>query len=162
MSSSDFTQRRRQEHQVQATAEEVQHGPHGHGKEERAETADEMLDQLLNTPKKGQGEKSGTRPPDSTRRSSMEREVGEGVKALTGAGEKEAQKRVVAVQAGVGERKKAQKPAAVEEVTRPVSLPPEQPPGLEVVQGKGKGGLLSRWDPLRGVAGECASSCQNV
>ena len=110
-----------------------------------------MLDQLLedmsnmNTPKKGQGEKSGTRPPDSTRRSSMEKEVGEGVKALTGAGEKE-----------------AKKPAAVEEVARTVSLPPEQLPGLEVVQGKGKGGLLSRWDPLRGVAGECASSCQNV
>ena len=46
MSSSDFTQRRRQERQVQAAAhaEEVQHGTHGHGKEERAETADQMLD----------------------------------------------------------------------------------------------------------------------
>jgi hypothetical protein len=75
----------------------------------------------------------------------MEKEVGEGVKALTGAGEKE-----------------AKKPATVEEVARTASLPPEQLPGLEVVQGKGKGGLLSRWDPLRGVAGECASSCQNV
>ena len=155
MSSSDFTQRRRQEHQVQAAAvaEEEQHGSHGHGKDECAEAADQMLDRLLdemNTPGRGQGEKSGTRPPDSTRRSSMEREVGEGVKALTGAGEKEAQKRVVAVQAGVGERKKAQKPAAVEEVTRPVSLPPEQPPGLEVVQGKGKGGLLSAGVPFQG------------
>ena len=47
MSSSDFTQRRRQEHQGQAAAraEEVQQGPHG--KEERAETADEILDRLL-------------------------------------------------------------------------------------------------------------------
>ena len=35
MSSSDFTQRRRQEHRVQAAAhaEEEQHGTHGHGKE---------------------------------------------------------------------------------------------------------------------------------
>ena len=39
-------------------------------------------------------------------------------------------------------RKKAQKPAAVEEVTKPVSLPPEQLPRLEV-QGRGEGGLLS-------------------
>ena len=76
--------------------------------------------------------KSGTRPPESTRRSSMEKEGGEGVKALTGAGEKETQKPVAAVQAGAGE-KNAQKPAVVEEVARPVSLPPEQPPGLEVV-----------------------------
>ena len=110
MSSSDFTQRRPQEHQVQAAAvaEEEQHGSHGHGKDERAEAADKMLDRLLdemNTPGRGQGEKSGTRPPDSTRRSSMEREVGEGVKALTGAGEKEAQKRVVAVQAAVVKEK---------------------------------------------------------
>ena len=62
MSSSDFTQRRRQEHQVQAAAraEDVQHGSHGHGKEERAETADEVLDRLLE-------DKSGTRPPDSTK-----------------------------------------------------------------------------------------------
>ena len=87
MSSSDFTQRRRQEHQVQAAAgaEDVQHGSHGHAKDERAETADEMLDRLLEdmkTPGKEQGEKSGTRSPDSTRRSSIEREVGEGVKAL--------------------------------------------------------------------------------
>ena len=76
----------------------------------------------------------------------MEREVGEGVKALTGAGEKSAQKPVAALQAGAGE-KKAQKPAVVEEVARPVSLPPEQPPGLEVVQGKGQGGLLSGLTP---------------
>ena len=71
----------------------LQHRSHGHGKDERAETADQMLDRILdemNTAGKGQGEKSGTRPPDSTRRSSMEREVGEGVRALTGAGEKEA------------------------------------------------------------------------
>ena len=49
MSSSDFTQRRRQEHQVQAAAvaEEEQHGSHGHGKDERAEAADQMLDRLL-------------------------------------------------------------------------------------------------------------------
>ena len=50
VSSSDFTQRRRQEHQGQAAAraEEVQHG--SHGKEESAETADEMLDRLLDDP----------------------------------------------------------------------------------------------------------------
>ena len=94
MSSSDFTQRRRQEHQVQAAAraEDVQRGSHGHGKEE-PETADEMLDQLLEdmkTPGKEQGDKSGTRQPDSTRRSSTEREVGEGATALTSAGEREA------------------------------------------------------------------------
>ena len=43
MSSSDFTQRRRQEHQVQAAAraEDVQHGSHGQGKEKQAETADD-------------------------------------------------------------------------------------------------------------------------
>jgi len=70
-----------------------------------------------------------------------EKEVGEGVKALTGAGEKEAQKPVVAVQAGAGE-KRSQKPAAVEEVARPVSLPPEEPPQLEVGRGNGNGRLL--------------------
>ena len=73
MSSSDFTQRRRQEHQVQAAAhaEEEQHGSHGHGKEECAETADEKLDRLLeemSTPGKEHGEKQGqdhqTRPED--------------------------------------------------------------------------------------------------
>ena len=73
----------------------------------------------------------------------------EGVKALTGAGEKETQKPAAAVQAGAGE-KNAQKPATLEEVARPVSLPPEQPPGLEVVQGKGKGGLLSGLTPAVG------------
>ena len=99
----------------------VQHGPHGHGKEERG------------------GIRDKTRRPDATRRSSMEKEVGEGVKTFSGAG---AQKLAAAVQARAGE-KKAQKPAAAEEVARAVSLPPEQPPGLEVVQGKGKGGLLS-------------------
>ena len=62
MSSSDFTQRRRQEHQVQAAAhaEEEQHGSHGHGKEEREETADQMLDWLLeemDTPGQEHGEK---------------------------------------------------------------------------------------------------------
>ena len=61
MSSSDFTQRRRQERQVQAAAhaEEVQHGTHG--KEERAETADQMLDRLLeemNTPGQEHGGKN--------------------------------------------------------------------------------------------------------
>ena len=60
MSSSDFTQRRRQERQVQAAAhaEEVQHGTHG--KEDRAETADQMLDWLLeemDTPGQEHGEK---------------------------------------------------------------------------------------------------------
>ena len=151
MSSSDFTQRRRQEHQVQAAAraEDVQRGSHGHGKEE-PETADEMLDQLLEdmkTPGKEQGDKSGTRQPDSTRRSSTEREVGEGVTALTSAGEREALVQIVAVQAGAGE-KEAQNPAALEEVARPVSLPPEEPPGLEVVRGRGDGGLLSGLMPL--------------
>ena len=49
MSSSDFTQRRRREYQVQAAAvaEDEQHGSNGHRKEERAETADEMLDRFL-------------------------------------------------------------------------------------------------------------------
>ena len=48
MSSSDFTQRR-QEHQgqVAARAEEVQHGSHGKEERAEAETADEMLDRLL-------------------------------------------------------------------------------------------------------------------
>ena len=71
-----------------AAVEEVQHGPHGHGKR-RSETADEMLNRLLedtSKPGKGQREKSGTKPPDSTRRSSTAREVGEGVGAMTGAG----------------------------------------------------------------------------
>ena len=52
MSSSDFTQRRRQEHQGQAAAR---------AEEERAETADEKLDRLLeaiNTPGKEHGEKN--------------------------------------------------------------------------------------------------------
>lgn len=50
-----------------------------HGKQERAETADEMLDRLLqdmnteNTPAKEQGKKQGTIPQDSTRRSSMQK-----------------------------------------------------------------------------------------
>ena len=73
MSSSDFTQRRRQERQVQAAAhaEEVQHGTHGHGKEERAETADQMLDRLLeemDAPGQAHGEEQGqdhqTQPED--------------------------------------------------------------------------------------------------
>ena len=83
MSSSDFTQRRRQEHQGQAAAraEEVQHGTHGHGNEARVETADQMLDRLLeemNTPGKEHGEKTGTRSSDSTRRS-LTGKVGKGV-----------------------------------------------------------------------------------
>ena len=41
---------------------------------------------------------------------------------------------VAAVRAGAGERI-AQNPAAAEEVARPVSLPPEEPPGLEVARG---------------------------
>ena len=146
MSSSYFTQRRRQEHQSQAAAraEDVQHGSHGQGKEKQAETADEMLDRLLEdmkTPGKEQGDKSGTRPPDSTRRSSTEREVGEGVKALRSAGEKEALVQIVTVQAGAGE-KGTQNPAVGDEVARPVLLPPEESPGLEVVRGHGNGGLL--------------------
>ena len=51
-----------------------------------------MLNRLLedaSKPGKGQREKSGTKPPDSTRRSSTAREVGEGVGAMTGAGERE-------------------------------------------------------------------------
>ena len=128
MSSSDFTQRRRQEHQglAAARAEDVQHGSHGQGKDGQAETADEMLDRLLDdmkTPGKEQGEKSGTRSPDSTRRSLTEREVGEGVKALTSAGENKALVPVAAVQVGAG-GKEAQNPAMLEEVARPVSLPP--------------------------------------
>ena len=70
-----------------------------------------MLDRLLEDmtkPGKEQGDKSGTRPPDSTRRSSTEREVGEAVTALTSAGEREALVQIVVVQAGAGE-KEAQK-----------------------------------------------------
>ena len=89
MSSSDFTQRRRQERQVQAAAhaEEVQHGTHG--KEEREETADQMLDRLLkemDTPGQEHGGKTGTRSSDSTRRSLMGKGVGESGMALTSAG----------------------------------------------------------------------------
>ena len=151
MSSSDFTQRRRQERQVQAAAhaEEVQHGTHGHGKEERAETADQMLDRLLeemDAPGQAHGERTGTRSSDSTRRSLMEGEVGESVMALTGAGGSGALVQVAAVRAGAGERI-AQNPAVAEEVARPVSLPPEEPPGLEVVRGNGNGGLLSGLTP---------------
>ena len=151
MSSSDFTQRRRQERQVQAAAhaEEVQHGTHGHGKEERAETADQMLDRLLeemDAPGQAHGERTGTRSSDSTRRSLMEGEVGESVMALTGAGGSGALVQVAAVRAGAGERI-AQNPAVAEEVARPVSLPPEEPPGLEVVRGNGSGGLLSGLTP---------------
>ena len=135
MSSSDSTQRRRQEHQGQAAAraEEVQHGSHGQGKDERAETADEMLDRLLEnmkTPGKEQGEKSRTRSPDSIRTSSTEREDGEGGKTLTSARERTALVPVTAVQVGAGE-KGAQTPAVLEEVARPVSLPPEELPDLK-------------------------------
>ena len=151
MSSSDFTQRRRQEHQVQAAAhaEEEQHGSHGHGKEEREETADQMLDRLLeemDTPGQEHGEKTGTRSSDSTRRSLMGKGVGESGMALTGAGGSGALVQVAAVRAGAGEQI-AQNPAVAEEVARPVSLPPEKPPGLEVVRGKGNGGLLSGLTP---------------
>ena len=148
MSSSDFTQRRRQERQVQAAAhaEEVQHG---HGKEEREETADQMLDRLLeemDTPGQEHGEKTGTRSSDSTRRSLMGKGVGESGMALTGAGGSGALVQAAAVRAGAGEQI-AQNPAVAEEVARPVSLPPEEPPGLEVVRGKGNGGLLSGLTP---------------
>ena len=53
---------------------------------------------------------------------------------------------VAAVRAGAGERI-AQNPAVAEEVARPVSLPPEEPPGLEVARGNGNGGLLSGLTP---------------
>ena len=107
MSSSDFTQRRRQEHQVQAAAhaEEEQHGSHGHGKEEREETADQMLDRLLeemDTPGQEHGKKTGTRSSDSTRRSLTGKGVGERGMALTGAGGSGALAQVVAVRAGSG------------------------------------------------------------
>ena len=143
MSSSDFTQRRRQERQVQAAAhaEEVQHGTHG--KEEREETADQMLDRLLeemDTPGQEHGEKTGTRSSDSTPRSLMGKGVEEsGMMALTGAGGSGALVQVAAVRAGAGEQI-AQNPAVAGEVARPVSLPPEEPPGLEVVRGRGNGG----------------------
>jgi hypothetical protein len=64
-----------------------------------------MLNRLLedtSKPGKGQREKSGTKPPDSTRRSSTAREVGEGVGAMTGAGERETLVQIGAVQAGAG------------------------------------------------------------
>ena len=148
MSSSDFTQRCRQERQVQAAAhaEEVQHGTHG--KEEREETADQMLDRLLeemDTPGQEHGEKTRTRSSDPTRRSLMGKGVGESGMALTGAGGSGALVQVAAVRAA-GEQI-AQNPAVAEEVARPVSLPPEEPPGLEVVRGKGNGGLLSGLTP---------------
>ena len=41
----------------------------------------------------------------------------------------------------------AQNPAVAEEVARPVSLPPEEPPGLVVARGKGNGDLLSGLTP---------------
>eukprot|EP00435_Cladocopium_sp_Y103_P046673 s2633_g13.t1 len=91
---------------------QVERAEKAHGQDERSgnpgreETADEMLDRLTaETKKLGQdlGEKSRTRPPDSTRRSSTEREAGEGVKALAGAGAQEVQKPVAAIQAGAGE-----------------------------------------------------------
>ena len=140
MSSSDFTQRRRQERQVQAAAR---------AEEECAETADEKLDRLLeemNTPGKEHGEKTGTRSSDSTRRSLTGKGVGERGMALTGAGGSGALAQVVAVRAGAGEQI-AQNPAVAEEVARPVSLPPEEPPGLVVVRGKGNGDLLSGLTP---------------
>ena len=140
MSSSDFTQRRRQERQVQAAAR---------AEEECAETADEKLDRLLeemNTPGKEHGEKTGTRSSDSTRRSLTGKGVGEWGMALTGAGGSGALAQVVAVRAGAGEQI-AQNPAVAEEVARPVSLPPEEPPGLVVVRGKGNGDLLSGFTP---------------
>ena len=140
MSSSDFTQRRRQERQVQAAAR---------AEEECAETADEKLDRLLeemNTPGKEHGEKTGTRSPDSTRRSLTGKGVGERGMALTGAGGSGALAQVVAVRAGAGEQI-AQNPAVAEEVARPVSLPPEEPPRLVVARGKGNGDLLSGLTP---------------
>ena len=79
MSSSDFTQRRRQEHQgsAAARAEDVQHGSHGQGKDGQAETADEMLDRLLDemkTPGEEQGEKDHqTRPEDHRRKGKLEK-----------------------------------------------------------------------------------------
>ena len=66
--------------------------------------------------------------------------------ALTGAGGSGALAQVVAVRAGAGEQI-AQNPAVAEEVARPVSLPPEEPPGLVVVRGKGNGDLLSGLTP---------------
>ena len=140
MSSSDFTQRRRQERQVQAAAR---------AEEECAETADEKPDRLLeemDTPGQEHGEKTGTRSSDSTRRSLTGKGVGERGMALTGAGGSGALAQVVAVRAGAGEQI-AQNPTVAEEVARPVSLPPEEPPGLVVVRGKGNGDLLSGLTP---------------
>ena len=152
MSSSDFTQRRRQERQVQAAAhaEEVQHGTHGHGKEERAETADQNAgsasggdghtwtstwgknrDKIIRlNPKITDGRGSWRKcdgtdrcwgkwsPSGTLRRSGLERA-----------------------------NESPRNPAVAEEVARPVSLPPEEPPGLEVVRGNGSGGLLSGLTP---------------
>ena len=75
----------------------------------------------------------------------MGKGVGESGMALTGAGGSGALValvQVAAVRAGAGEQI-AQNPAVAEEVARPMSLPPEEPPGLEVVRGRGNGGLLS-------------------
>eukprot|EP00435_Cladocopium_sp_Y103_P007186 s2559_g2.t1 len=135
MSSSSFTQRSRQDQQVAVAAQGEDEQVRAHakaehqGKEERPgkpvqdETADQMLGRLLdemNTPGQERGEKSGTRSQDSTRRSSKEREAGEGVKALVGAGDQEVQKPVAAIQAGAGEI--TQKPAVVGEAARPLSV----------------------------------------
>ena len=76
----------------------------------------------------------------------MGKGVGESGMALTGAGGSGALVQVAAVRAGAGEQI-AQNPAVAEEVARPVSLPTEEPPGLEVVRGKGNGGLLSGLTP---------------
>ena len=66
--------------------------------------------------------------------------------ALTCAGGSGALVQVAAVRAGAGERR-AQNPAVVEEVARSVSLPPEEPPGLEVVRGKGEWWFVVWVDP---------------
>ena len=64
--SSDFPPHHPREYQIQptASAEGVQHG--AHGKEERAEKADDMLGQLLTgmkNPGQERGGKSWARPP---------------------------------------------------------------------------------------------------
>ena len=142
MSSSDFTQRR-QEHQgqVAARAEEVQHG--SHGKEERAETADEMLDRLLedmNKPGKVEIRDKTTRldPKIIDGKGSWRR--CRGIDWCSGKGSLSASRGG----AGWSGRKKIPESGGSGR-----SL--EEPPGLEVVPESGNGGLLSGLTP--GVSG---------
>ena len=117
-------------------------------KEERAETADQMLDRLLeemDAPDKHMGKEQGqdhqTQPKITDGRGKLEKvwwhwQCWGKWSPSAGCG-------------GPGWSGRTNRPesAVAEEVARPVSLPPEEPPGLEVVRGNGSGGLLSGLTP---------------